>query len=41
VQACLATLGCHVQSYYVEGGRLDEVFRTLTTTASAGEVHRT
>ena len=40
VQDRLAELACHVRSFQVEGGRLDEVFRTLTT-ASAGEVHRT
>jgi len=42
LQRRLSEAGCHIQGFFVEHGHLDEVFRTLTTAASAGgEVHRT
>ena len=42
LQRRLGEAGCHIQGFFVEHGHLDEVFRTLTTAASAGgEVHRT
>ena len=42
VQHALAASGCLVHGFFVEHGHLDEVFRTITTAASAsGEVHRT
>jgi ABC-2 type transport system ATP-binding protein len=42
IQERLATSGCHVHSFFVEHGRLDEVFRTITTAAATGgEIHRT
>ena len=42
LQAALAAAGCHVYSFYVEHGRLDEVFRTITMAAvTGGESHRT
>ncbi|MCC6706944.1 MAG: ABC transporter ATP-binding protein [Gammaproteobacteria bacterium] len=42
LQRRLADAGCPINGFFVEHGHLDEVFRTLTTAASAsGEVHRT
>lgn len=42
LQEKLAAANCHVYSFYVEHGRLDEVFRSITTAAvSGGESHRT
>ena len=42
VQHALTASGCLVHGFFVEHGHLDEVFRTITTAASAsGEVHRT
>jgi ABC-2 type transport system ATP-binding protein len=42
LQRRLSDAGCQINGFFVEHGHLDEVFRTLTTAASAsGEVHRT
>jgi ABC-2 type transport system ATP-binding protein len=42
LQRRLGEKECNVNGFFVEHGHLDEVFRTLTTAASAsGEVHRT
>ena len=42
LQRHLAQAGCEVHGFFVEHGHLDEVFRSLTTAATAsGEVHRT
>ncbi|MBK6657094.1 MAG: ABC transporter ATP-binding protein [Proteobacteria bacterium] len=42
LQRRLGEHACNVTGFFVEHGHLDEVFRTLTTAASAsGEVHRT
>ena len=42
VQKRLAEIGCQPLEFFVEHGRLDEVFRTITTTATdSGEVYRT
>lgn len=42
LQRRLSDAGCPIKGLFVEHGHLDEVFRTLTTAASAtGEVHRT
>ncbi len=42
VQQRLAEIGCQSLEFFVEHGRLDEVFRTITTTATdSGEVYRT
>ena len=42
LQRRLSDAGCPIKGFFVEHGHLDEVFRTLTTAASAsGEVYRT
>ncbi|MCZ6667019.1 MAG: ABC transporter ATP-binding protein [Gammaproteobacteria bacterium] len=42
VQQCLADIGCNPHEFFVEHGRLDEVFRSITTTAAdGGEIDRT